>query len=926
MANNLSGISYSSNFNNLDGLSVIEADQIYIDGKLIDLDNLVPYTGATQAINAGSFPVQSSHVPSTGNDLVNFTTLVSAITNQDTTNQATFLDKITTTAQTVQASTTYLNGLSVSDDRPTHISSRLEVDANYQTLLSSADVSVGQGFGSISNVGSVYQATSTNTASPPILVLFPIVSGQRYTLQIEVLGDDSTYDTTLDIYQSDDGVSPFPNYNDAVLDSPLFAPASTVFHQTNASFISTTNGFVVLNLTTSNPSGISTVKWRNLSTFEMGVSLTNATYPSLTPDRVPIINDKHQLVASGINSTKLGYLDNVSSDIQTQLNARVLKAGDTMTGALDMGANKITTTYTPVNGEDVLNKTYGDATYVSSGALSGYLPLTGGTLTGALTVQTTINTSISGINANVTPALNLVSTANHFNSAAAQTYLFNAPSGEIQLSYSTTRNATTATLLLGAPSTDISEIVSISGDGTTNLPMSFLASRYAFLTGNVGIGTTDPRDSLHVHKNNAYASRAANPLPSNIIASSASQRLYMGSYYTLGAGSCATIQSSDYYTDPDSVARDHGKNLLINPLGGYVGIGGGDPSAPLTVNGSITIRNGTNIYEAGCIYTDVNWGMLFRGAVNANVAHMRWDRSDGTMLMKIHNTGVLNFTGGGTNYAVEYNQTTRQGAVVIGNINTNYGGGWQAGLLFECQDTTEITCHDSGNRLTSFMYYDGGNRLYIGRDIGFGTTPVFFGTDISTPRTYFSGTSTCSIYNGNIDTYNPTGNNNLMIQSWWGLGFQSYDGGVRIAFDTRTGESSFGGRMTLQGTPIYPRFHKFFTVMEYNGNWNGYTKSSFISFSVPCRVYFTGTCTFYASSVANGYGYVRMTNTATGVFYNYPVNKYFNIINNHETVGISYWLDLTPGTYDLYCYAAFNCNVDINDQMNIIAFAVQGSS
>jgi hypothetical protein len=53
-----------------------------------------------------------------------------------------------------------------------------------------------------------------------------------------------------------------------------------------------------------------------------------------------------------------------------------------------MGAQKITTTYVPVNGPDLINKTYADATYATSSALSAYLPLSGGTLTGNLTVST----------------------------------------------------------------------------------------------------------------------------------------------------------------------------------------------------------------------------------------------------------------------------------------------------------------------------------------------------------------------------------------------------------------------------------------------------------------------------------------------------------------------------------------------------------
>jgi hypothetical protein len=66
-------------------------------------------------------------------------------------------------------------------------------------------------------------------------------------------------------------------------------------------------------------------------------------------------------------------------------------------------------------------------------------------------------------------------------------------------------------------------------------------------------------------------------------------------------------------------------------------------------------------------------------------------------------------------------------------------------------------------------------------------------------RLTYAGTSTCEIYNGNIDAYNATGNNNLMIRSWWGIGFPSYDNIVRIGMDTRTGNADFGGTLTTGG-------------------------------------------------------------------------------------------------------------------------------
>jgi hypothetical protein len=75
------------------------------------------------------------------------------------------------------------------------------------------------------------------------------------------------------------------------------------------------------------------------------------------------------------------------------------------------------------------------------------------------------------------------------------------------------------------------------------------------------------------------------------------------------------------------------------------------------------------------------------------------------------------------------------GSLTIGDTSLNFGGttGWStststAGLLFECQTRTEIAIHDSGERVVSFMYYNGDsdNTFYIGRDMSWGTTPVQF--------------------------------------------------------------------------------------------------------------------------------------------------------------------------------------------------------
>ncbi len=77
------------------------------------------------------------------------------------------------------------------------------------------------------------------------------------------------------------------------------------------------------------------------------------------------------------------YLQGLTSPVQANIDSRVLKAGDTMTGPLAMSANKITGLGTPTSAADAATKAYADA----GDALS--LLLTGGTLSGNLSFSST---------------------------------------------------------------------------------------------------------------------------------------------------------------------------------------------------------------------------------------------------------------------------------------------------------------------------------------------------------------------------------------------------------------------------------------------------------------------------------------------------------------------------------------------------------
>jgi hypothetical protein len=135
---------------------------------------------------------------------------------------------------------------------------------------------------------------------------------------------------------------------------------------------------------------------------------------------------------------------------------------------------------------------------------------------------------------------------------------------------------------------------------------------------------------------------------------------------------------------------------------------------------------------------------------------------------KLDVRGVGNITSGDGYAAV--NGYMQAGSLNIGSVSLDYGGGnsWTtntAGLMFECANNTEIAVHDSGNRLASLIYYQGGttNRIHIGRDMGWGTSPLF-----ATSYIQCIGELLVTTTNGNSATGNGVSmkSNNNMRWTW----------------------------------------------------------------------------------------------------------------------------------------------------------------
>ncbi|MGE0635543.1 MAG: tail fiber domain-containing protein [Bacteroidia bacterium] len=208
-------------------------------------------------------------------------------------------------------------------------------------------------------------------------------------------------------------------------------------------------------------------------------------------------------------------------------------------------------------------------------------------------------------------------------------------------------------------------------------------------SGNVGIGSAAPGFKLDVFGDARVGETAARHYL-KISSSSYGEIRYANATYNeeirlgLADGGSYGANNGDWYVYASPVNRmdlimPRTGGVILANAGGNVGIGTTAPVSKLDVRGIATINNNNN-------YANVN-----------------------------------NFMASGT--------------LTVGGITTNFGGGsgWTsntAGILMETLDNTEIGIHDSGTRVASAMYFQGAgvNRITIGRDMGWGTTPLAVAT------------------------------------------------------------------------------------------------------------------------------------------------------------------------------------------------------
>ena len=213
-------------------------------------------------------------------------------------------------------------------------------------------------------------------------------------------------------------------------------------------------------------------------------------------------------------------------------------------------------------------------------------------------------------------------------------------------------------------------------------------------SGNIGIGTSSPTGKLTVISDNVYSDLAGGI---NLESSTVDG---LKSYLTINSNTSG--QYSSIQSRRKSGTINYSADLLLNPSGGYVGIGTTNPSYQLDVNGQVRISNlpsGSNNY----VVTQ-NGGVLNTRTIDSRV----W----GSTLSS--GTGVLN-------YSARWLSANTLGTGAIYDNGTRVGiGTTNPTATLEVGGTASVISNSSGN-----MTISAASNLILqptGGYVGIGTT------------------------------------------------------------------------------------------------------------------------------------------------------------------------------------------------------------
>jgi len=719
--------------NSLDGLTYLDVNGLAINGNDIDIDNLVPYTGADKAVDVGVQPIRTSYIPIVNNDVVNLLAL-----NQTTTGTVGYVDQYYVPYNGAISDTNLGNkAFTVGIAGNTNLSGLVKTELNRVLAgYTPATIVVGNGFGTITNAGGVYQSTSTGPTSFASLFLGSVVVGEKYSISLSLKCVDPNYNTNIYIYEAS-----LPNFTAGGLsllsfNIPINTTGFTVFTGT---FTPTTYTNLILVFNTQIVTGINTLYWNAFSLTGMGSVVKNLIAPTTTLDGA---NKGYVDTADALRVPYTGATGNVNLGSNSIIATTAQFTGVTSaTPSLALGVdgsgnlrsfavpvavnllplNNVWTGVNYHNDQVIFNANVG--AFGGQFQIDGYdLGYTGSSLTAStgasisfssptwtcstvssrtalitFNVASYIGKYIKCTWTNVAPVTLFVSPYPYFVVSNNGTTVYSSPQPMTgtAVNYTFSFRPTTAitNILITVQATGTPSVPAVQWTGFAIIEVDTTISNARF-NGNVGVGTTAPSALLHI-----YGSSTVGDRDSSLRVSTQRAGLYLAS---LGAGGTDwNIWSTLTGESPGAGAlafynQTSGAFRMVIDSAGKIGMGTVTPAEKLTVqtatenyglihtDGTVSVGTYCSSTNGGYVGTKSNHKLNFM--TNNGVARLTIDTAGNVGIGTMSPSAVLSISSTTADYTnslvvnTPWPSIQLNGAGTTGRTWTLLNGGAGAGV------------------------------------------------------------------------------------------------------------------------------------------------------------------------------------------------------------------------------------------------------
>jgi len=873
--------------NSLDGLVYVEVDGLTINGIPVDPTTFIPYTGATKPVSLGPFSLET--LTSLSARQVNFTTFTSSMMTGPTTSSLFTADawQMSNTIQISSLGTTSTSYLHIRDT------------TNSSTLLTLQSNGIAD-FGS-----SIPRASTLATGNYDLVNLSTLSNAVAYLEGITSLNFVPYVGSlnNLNMGASTIKTTGYVSTAYLTLSESTNSEAWTIYTLSTMGNLSTLGGLVI------QEKGGNSVY---LTGGVVGAKNFQFSSPGGGNASKVVCTDGNSVMSTTISAGQLGYITSLTSQAggigqtNTWSNTQTFSVAPTLNGLTTTtpsfslgidGSNQIVK-YTPAASGGTVN---------TSTTTARFLPYlsTGTTLTNSLLNQ--IDNDSIGLGYTAIPTYPLGSAKNMYINGSIFAGGLNSMVGTFGRDTNTSNPANEINFTANGAGVLVSQIKSHSGSS------AFYDATWTYSNTNPApLGANQGQVLL-------TADKLSLSLPSGLVVAGGSltmsitKPIYL--YNTSGTNNAGILCESSgdmvFFTGTAGTAT----RLRI--------ASGGDVVASNNLTANCLIVNGGGTYQAGSIYSDANWGMLFRAKVVPIAGIFGWYDSAGVERMKMLPNGTLQLSPPGDGPGFVHTNGTVIVESYIGGAGGWFGTRTNHPLRFYTNNSSARVTLNTGGDMThtagdsSYMKY-GPNSTWSA-SIVVGATPDK------------SGASTAQVITTNGNLHLDAGNSNAMYYGYYANSrgtpnsHQFYGNdynfiGVPQNFNAYSHVCVFAGDQMRRSQCVMRQIYRNESV-----SWAGGINMTyaFYKYNAQCPVRISGKYAMYSTYVGIQTMGMRLYSQTSGAYFYYQFRTYQNISIAQTTYPFEIILtdgDLgafSTGWYDIYIYNVGGCSTDGNDQLHL---------